>query len=125
MELGPNHELRGLVDAIIAYYWERNWPTIARHAITTEKLAYQSCSPAGAYIELPKLSELAVPAVRPHLILTGLWIKFDGSALVDALLYVENGMISMVELAAPLDDFPVAFRSFDLQQDPKETRQIE
>jgi hypothetical protein len=114
MLLAPSKTLRNLADAIVDHFWVRVWPTSPRQPITLTELSFQSWLPAGAYIELPNLSELHVPSAPPSRILTGLGVKLNEAVEVDALLYVEEGRASLIEFAAPLDDFPETVWSFDL-----------
>jgi hypothetical protein len=75
-------------------------------------------STAGAYIELPKCAVLKLDRPSKKRVWTGLVARVNSSHLVNILLFINEGQIDLIELTAPLDDFPDQVDSFKFIETP-------
>jgi hypothetical protein len=94
--------------AIAKAYWEAHFPNspfLAEALLQNAPLNVEQNS-AGAYIYLPQFEELKIPTVVPRLWSGLSAFVNDGTILLIVIVYVEDGAINTIELAAPQDDCP-------------------
>jgi hypothetical protein len=105
--------------AIAKSYWENHFPNLpflAETILQKERLDIRQNS-AGAYVDLPRCEELKVPRTVPRLWSDLSAIVNDGTTFLIVIVFVEDGAVTTIELAAPQDDCPDLVKNWKFEVD--------
>jgi hypothetical protein len=112
-----NQVLCSLLDKIVELYFEAVFPTERpnKSKIDPSMFLIDQWTTAGAYIELRRRLEFKIPGQEAARLWSGIWFDLNDQLVpVAIVVYVENGYLKTIEIAAAGMELPEIITSFQL-----------